>query len=52
MKELGIQGTRVQHHTVESITPAVLDLRRRFPTVGSREIINILSLHYDIRVPR
>ncbi len=52
MKELGIQGTRKQAHNVDSITPAMLDVRIRFPTVGAREVVNILSLHYDIRVTR
>lgn len=52
MKKLNIEGVRVQHHTIQSIHPAIMDIRRRFPTIGSREIINILALHYDIRVPR
>ncbi|EJD47604.1 hypothetical protein AURDEDRAFT_123493 [Auricularia subglabra TFB-10046 SS5] len=48
----GLLSTRQQKHTAETVAPFVAPIRTKFPTAGSREIIEILNREHGIRVSR
>ncbi|KAG1879969.1 hypothetical protein F4604DRAFT_1891662 [Suillus subluteus] len=43
-KTMGLQRTRQQHHTVETIRDAMLDLRATYPNAGAREMVSYLYI--------
>jgi hypothetical protein len=51
-KEWGLESTRRQKHTVESIGAAVGEIKKRFPNCGAKRIQKALLLENNIRVPR
>ena len=51
-KEWGLESTRQQKHTVQSITTFVEEIKKRFPNRGAETIRKALLLENKIRVPR
>lgn len=51
-KEWGLESTRRQKHTVQSIAAAVQEVKKRFPNRGAETIRKALLLENKIRVPR
>ncbi|KAH9014255.1 hypothetical protein EDB84DRAFT_1590323 [Lactarius hengduanensis] len=51
-KDWGLQSTRRQSHTVQSIAAFVDDIKKRFPNRGAETIRKALLLENKIRVPR
>ncbi|KAI9058419.1 hypothetical protein FKP32DRAFT_1582018 [Trametes sanguinea] len=47
----GLQGTRKQMHTLESIHSTVAQIRSRFPNMGARSMVVHLRQNYGMRVP-
>ncbi|KZT10471.1 uncharacterized protein LAESUDRAFT_755968 [Laetiporus sulphureus 93-53] len=51
-KDWGLESTRQQKQTTETISAAIQDIRQRFPNMGARTMVNVLRQDYgDIRVP-
>jgi hypothetical protein len=46
----GILSTAQQHHTFETIAPAIAEIRSRFPTMGARQMVSTLRLDYNQKV--
>ena len=51
-KTLGLQRTRQQGHTVETIWDAMINLRVMYPNAGSREMVNLLFHEHNMGVAR
>jgi len=51
-KTLGLQRTRQQGHTVETIRDAMINLRAMYPNAGSREMVNLLFHEHNMSVAR
>jgi hypothetical protein len=51
-KEMGLVRARQAGETVESIQPAMVRLRERFPKAGCREMKNLLFYEENKSVPR
>ncbi|KAN0130302.1 hypothetical protein V8E53_011925, partial [Lactarius tabidus] len=51
-KEWGLQSTRQQKHTVQSIAAHVDEVKKRFPNRGAETIRKALFMENKIRVPR
>ncbi|KAH9476801.1 hypothetical protein JR316_0010716 [Psilocybe cubensis] len=51
-KKWDLLSTRQQKHTLESIAPAIQEMRTRFPTRGVEMIRKQLRVEFNIRVPR
>ncbi|KAG1897951.1 uncharacterized protein F5891DRAFT_1191262 [Suillus fuscotomentosus] len=51
-KTMGLQRTRQQHHTVETIHDAMLDLRATYPNAGAREMVSLLYHEREMSVAR
>ena len=51
-KEWGLESTRRQGHTVESIAAAVEEVKTRFPNRGAETIRKALLMENKIRVSR
>jgi len=49
---MGLQWTRQQGHSIESICDAMIDLRQMYPKAGIREVISLLFHERDISVSR
>ncbi|KAG6808192.1 hypothetical protein H0H92_005087, partial [Tricholoma furcatifolium] len=49
--KLGLKGTRQRGATIEDIAPYVQDIRSRFPTMGARQMVNVLRQDHLIKVP-
>jgi hypothetical protein len=49
---MGLQCTRQQGHTIESIREAMIDLRQMYPKAGIREVISLLFHEKNISVSR
>ncbi|KAG2743521.1 hypothetical protein P692DRAFT_20878373 [Suillus brevipes Sb2] len=49
---MGLQRTRQQGHTIESIHEAMLDLRQIYPNAGAREMISLLFHEKGMSVAR
>ncbi|KAI9070331.1 hypothetical protein FKP32DRAFT_1663038 [Trametes sanguinea] len=47
----GLQGTRKQKHTMETIHDAVQEIRKRYPNMGARGMAVHLRQKYEMRVP-
>ncbi|KAF9532557.1 hypothetical protein CPB83DRAFT_867411 [Crepidotus variabilis] len=50
LKDLGLETTRGQGHTVETIDTAMQATRQRFPKAGTRDVIGILFAEHGISV--
>jgi hypothetical protein len=51
-KRMGLERTRQQKHTLESIHNAMVTLRQRFPKAGAREMKNLLFHEKGMSVAR
>jgi hypothetical protein len=51
-KTMGLQRTRKQGHTVETIRDVMADLRATYPTAGAREMVSLLYHERDMSVAR
>ena len=51
-KELGLEHTRQQGHTIGSIRGAMIQLREMYPNAGVREIISLLFHEMEMSVSR
>lgn len=51
-KEWGLESTRRQKHTVETIAAPVIEIKKRFPNRGADSIKKALLIESNIRVPR
>ncbi|KAG1835956.1 hypothetical protein DFJ58DRAFT_735324 [Suillus subalutaceus] len=51
-KAMGLQRTRQQAHTVESICDAMVELRAIYPNAGAREMASLLYHEQDMSVAR
>ncbi|KAF5377829.1 hypothetical protein D9615_006831 [Tricholomella constricta] len=49
--KLGLLGTRKRNASFEEITPFLLEIRERFPTMGARQMVTVLRLDYELKVP-
>jgi hypothetical protein len=49
---MGLQRTRQQNHTIESIRDAMTDLREAYPNAGAREMVSLLFHEKDMSVSR
>jgi len=49
-KTLGLQRTRQQGHTVETIWDAMINLRAMYPNAGSWEMVNLLFHEHNMSV--
>ncbi|KAI0640541.1 hypothetical protein C8Q79DRAFT_921410 [Trametes meyenii] len=50
-KAWGLDGVRVQRHTMDSIHATAQEIRQRFPNMGARGMVAHLRKNYQIRVP-
>ncbi|KDQ50823.1 hypothetical protein JAAARDRAFT_62969 [Jaapia argillacea MUCL 33604] len=50
--EMGLLGTHQQGHTMQTIGPAMVRLRRIYPKAGAREMISLLFHEEQMQVPR
>lgn len=51
-REMGLLRTREQNHTLESIQPALIEMRKRYPKAGARDMTSILFHEKGMCVPR
>ena len=51
-KQMNLERSRTQNHTLESIREAMQGLRMRFPVAGAREMTSLLFHERDMSVPR
>jgi hypothetical protein len=51
-KAMGLQWTRQQVHTVESIRDAMVELHAIYPNAGAREMASLLYHEQDMSVAR
>lgn len=49
---MGLQRTRQQGHTVDSVRDAMADLRETYPNAGAREMVNLLFHEWGMSVAR
>ncbi|KAG2080493.1 hypothetical protein BD769DRAFT_1684951 [Suillus cothurnatus] len=49
---MGLQRTRQQNHTIESIHDAMTDLREAYPNAGAREMVSLLFHEKNMSVSR
>jgi hypothetical protein len=49
---MGLQRTRQQNHTIESIRDAMTDLREAYSNAGAREMVSLLFHEKDMSVSR
>ncbi len=47
---LGLKSTRQQHHSLESISVPIQDIRERFPMMGARGLVTKLRKEFNLRV--
>ncbi|KAJ3717459.1 hypothetical protein C8R42DRAFT_644695 [Lentinula raphanica] len=51
-RKFGLQGTRQQAHTIESIQEMVLEAREKFPARGAQSLREYLFDTQRVRIPR
>jgi len=51
-ESMGLQRTRQQGHTIESIRDAMIDIRQMYPKAGVREVISLLFHEKNMSVSR
>lgn len=51
-RRMQLFSTRDQDHTLDSIQPAMIEMRERYPKAGAREMTSILFHEKGMRVPR
>ncbi|KAG1876492.1 hypothetical protein DFJ58DRAFT_720957 [Suillus subalutaceus] len=49
---MGLQCTRQQNHSIETICDAMVDLREAFPNAGAQEMVSLLFHEKDMSVSR
>ncbi|KAG2738001.1 hypothetical protein P692DRAFT_201874334 [Suillus brevipes Sb2] len=49
---MGLQRTRQQNHSIESIRDTMVDLREAYPNAGAREMVSLLFHEKDMSVSR
>ena len=49
-EQWGLQGTRQQKHTFETIEPFVKEIKTRFPSMGARQLVTTLRQDYKLKV--
>jgi hypothetical protein len=52
VKALGLQNSRSQHHTFETIAGPIAELRKMYPEAGIRSIRTHLRDSYEIYVSK
>jgi hypothetical protein len=51
VKELGLTGACLEHHSFETIAEPIAELREIYPTAGANALHVYMRTHFDMHVP-
>ena len=51
-KQMGLERTRSQNHDIETIKVPMIELRKKYPMAGAREMTNLLFHERGMSVSR